>query len=1044
MADLASSIMNMTGNLAKGEFFDLVKNIGECRSKQEEDRIILDEISALKQKMGAHQPTFTKKMKEYLVRLIYCEMLGHDASFGYIKAVELSASSNLLQKRVGYLTASLCLSPDHEFRFMLVNQFTRDMASINYLEVCAALNAVCRLATVDTIPALLPEVTNKLRHEQEAVRKKAVMAVQKFYSLQPRSIAHLDDRIRRALCDKDPSVMAAVLCLLLDLIKDNPAPYRDLVPSFVSILKQIVDHRLPRDYDYHRVPAPWVQIHLLRILARLGHSDQRTSEGMYEVLVDVMRRADTGINVGYAIVYECVRTVTAIYPNTVLLDAAASSIARFIGSDNHNLKYLGVKGLAAIVKDHPRYAAQHQLAVIDCLEDPDETLKRKTLDLLHRMTNPVNVDFITAKLLEYLEKSTDVFLRTDLVQRISQSAERYAPSTSWYIQTMTRVFLLAGELVKPEAAHTLMQLIAEGTGDDEEADMQLRKDAVDNYVALLQDEAASSPAGAALPDILVQTMCWTLGEYGYLSEDLPLADLVTKLAADIAHRPFHDPCTQGFVVASVVKMVAQTGVCPAEVSSLLALYGESLNLDLQQRCLEFATLLQSPAVMVAVLPVDASCEDLGVDESLSFLDTYVEAAVARGAPRYIPPADHAEDLGVSEEKEAKEPGLKLTPYAKPEKPSAAPASTLPGGPATAGGGGGNLLAGLSLNSAAPSGVGGAPVPGGGGLAGSRPGLRPVAQVWSRQGAAVGARGPAPPSSSSMPAAPAPVAPLSSSAVDSQGHGLRREEPPAAPTAPRELTEKEKMAQALFGGLGTPASKPAWGVGATGKGGAKGAKSTVADGGKPKPPSSSGAVDLLDLDDNGTNVSQAPPRVPPATTTASSPPASGVPSSSLLDFSDEPPSKPAPPPPVAAVAQSDPFAALSAPPMQAAPLPGLLAESCFAYQGRQLQPLAINTQDFGGRWTQMRFQAPAPVPQTSVRSLGGLAAALQQKAGLYVVDSIPRTAEVIAAGQVGPNGEAVLVHTKLHSQRGAADCLIKCNDNALAQQLGQHLTKALGR
>jgi hypothetical protein len=32
-------------------------------------------------------------------------------------------------------------------------------------EVCAALNAVCRLTTVDTIPAVIAEVVNKLKHE---------------------------------------------------------------------------------------------------------------------------------------------------------------------------------------------------------------------------------------------------------------------------------------------------------------------------------------------------------------------------------------------------------------------------------------------------------------------------------------------------------------------------------------------------------------------------------------------------------------------------------------------------------------------------------------------------------------------------------------------------------------------------------------------------------------------------------------------------------------------------------------------------------------
>ena len=42
-------------------------------------------------------------------------------------------------------------------------------------------------------------------------------------------------------------------------------------------------------------------MNLLRILSFLGRGDQLSSEGMYEILVDVMKRADTGINVGYAI-----------------------------------------------------------------------------------------------------------------------------------------------------------------------------------------------------------------------------------------------------------------------------------------------------------------------------------------------------------------------------------------------------------------------------------------------------------------------------------------------------------------------------------------------------------------------------------------------------------------------------------------------------------------------------------------------------------------------------------------------------------------------
>jgi AP-4 complex subunit epsilon-1 len=57
----------------------------------------------------------------------------------------------------------------------------------------------------------------------------------------------------------------------------------------VNILKQIVDHRLPRDYDYHRLPAPWIQIKLLQILGILGKDDKVTSEAMYDALRETMQ-----------------------------------------------------------------------------------------------------------------------------------------------------------------------------------------------------------------------------------------------------------------------------------------------------------------------------------------------------------------------------------------------------------------------------------------------------------------------------------------------------------------------------------------------------------------------------------------------------------------------------------------------------------------------------------------------------------------------------------------------------------------------------------
>ena len=88
----------------------------------------------------------------------------------------------------------------------------------------------------------------------------------------------MDQKMKKALCDKDPSVMACALNYFNDEVKKHPDRFKDLVSHFVVILKQIIEHRLPRDYDYHRIPAPWIQTKLLDILSCLGADDENTSK----------------------------------------------------------------------------------------------------------------------------------------------------------------------------------------------------------------------------------------------------------------------------------------------------------------------------------------------------------------------------------------------------------------------------------------------------------------------------------------------------------------------------------------------------------------------------------------------------------------------------------------------------------------------------------------------------------------------------------------------------------------------------------------------
>jgi len=78
-----------------------------------------------------------------------------------------------------------------------------------------------------------------------------------------------------------------------------------------------------------------VQIKILKILALLGAGDRHTSENMYSVLLEVLKRSEPikgepGSNISNAILYECICTITSIVANPKLLGMAAEITSRFL------------------------------------------------------------------------------------------------------------------------------------------------------------------------------------------------------------------------------------------------------------------------------------------------------------------------------------------------------------------------------------------------------------------------------------------------------------------------------------------------------------------------------------------------------------------------------------------------------------------------------------------------------------------------------------------------------------------------------------------
>ena len=764
----------MSGSHLSREFFDLVKSIGECRSKQEEDKIIESEMGQLKVKFSdVANFQNPKKLKELLIRSIYVEMLGHDAStFAYIHGVNLCHNKSLLAKRVGYLVSCLFLDPKNsELMILLINTIQKDLKSSNLLEVSFALIVISRLANVEMVPVLGSLITPLLGHAADMIRRRAVIAfhrlVQVGGDLAPQQIHQV---VRRSLCDPDPGVMAVGLNLLQDLANsDDPSPCIDLIPSVVGILKQVIDQRLPKEFEYHRMPAPWIQLRLIAIISVLANKARGIEyPEVVGVVQETMRRADLGSNAGAAVAFECVKCAAAIVPNKTLLEHASLVVARFMASESHNYKYMGVTCLSQLVS----YANEHQMLVVECLEDSDDTLRRRTIELLTQMTNVNNVTVVVERMLSQLsDGGDDLHFKRDLSCRICSLCEGFAPSNEWYLKTINQVLSRVPDKTVPASVtENLTRLVAEQEGPDEVTGVDLRVSAANEYIGYLESflEKKSSFSSQFLSLIV-----WMVGEFStmtsldsYASVD-DVVDLLIQAAEEavgLDQAPF---------ISAIAKLAIVSGseITKSSASHLFnrflkAKQPSKISFEVERRCRDYLFVLNQPvSVQKAVLPLDASCEDISID--LGFLDGFLTEARKRGAREYSRPI-RKQSAAIVPQPLSSAPalsGLKFDAYAAPKMPSGVVTPVTVGSPPPA---------------VAVSPVAGGPPKLNTGTGSKRWGLQPTVQPETVQ-------------------APQPTVHVK------QPVAVVASQPPAAATLSREYLEKQRMAAALFSGASVASS-----------------------------------------------------------------------------------------------------------------------------------------------------------------------------------------------------------------------------------------------
>nr|XP_054321428.1 AP-3 complex subunit delta-1 isoform X1 [Pongo pygmaeus] len=508
---------------------DLVRGIRN--HKEDEAKYISQCIDEIKQELK--QDNIAVKANA-VCKLTYLQMLGYDISWAAFNIIEVMSASKFTFKRIGYLAASQSFHEGTDVIMLTTNQIRKDLSSPSQYDTGVALTGLSCFVT----PDLARDLANDIMTLEEgcADHVQGVPEVPRVSAprLSPAEGEAGGPRPRFV----DLRVQSAAVNVICELARRNPKNYLSLAPLFFKLMTSSTNN--------------WVLIKIIKLFGALTPLEPRLGKKLIEPLTNLIHSTSA-----MSLLYECVNTVIAVLislssgmPNhSASIQLCVQKLRILIEDSDQNLKYLGLLAMSKILKTHPKSVQSHKDLILQCLDDKDESIRLRALDLLYGMVSKKNLMEIVKKLMTHVDKAEGTTYRDELLTKIidicSQSNYQYITNFEWYISILVELTRLEGtrhgHLIAAQMLDVAIRVKA------------IRKFAVSQMSALLDSAhlLASSTQRNGICEVLYAA-AWICGEFSeHLQE--PHHTLEAMLRPKVTTLPGH---IQAVYVQNVVKLYA--------------------------------------------------------------------------------------------------------------------------------------------------------------------------------------------------------------------------------------------------------------------------------------------------------------------------------------------------------------------------------------------------------------------------------------------------------------------------------------------------------